>query len=523
MDDQQRFTELFKLLTFNNAVIQTGQILERAAQLWPNKTMILCQDDEITYKELYNRSMQLAHELRSRGVHPGERVLILYENSIEFCIAYYAVWQAGGVVVPLNVFLIDREIEHIVHDAKPVALIVSPSLRKKIEHLPEEMLSKVISAIDIKSPAPHDVEKIALPPQDPHAMVALLYTSGTTGFPKGVMLSSSNIITNVFQGISRFDAEYGDRILCALPLFHCFPQSTCLWMAPLVGGSVILVPKIERKMLFKGASKKPTFVIAVPALYGLMCLLRIPLKKVRYFVSGGDALSDKIRAYFELLYGRKLCNGYGLTETTPFISIDIDDFTQPTSTIGRPLPGISISIRDEHNNELPNGSIGVLWVKGGNIMLGYYNAPEATAAIMKDGWLNTGDLAYIDSNKKIVLAGREKDLISNKGLKIYPQEIENTLLSHNAVIQAGVIGVTEGEEEFPVAFVAARDSDPTILAEELKKLCLQKLAPYKVPRHFYVLKELPVTATGKVNKKLLREELTPKEDRSHGYHEVLRS
>ena len=523
MEEQHRFNELFRSFTIDNALIHVHQLLERATALWPHKTMLLCQDDEMTYQEVYNRSMQFAHELRSRGVHPGERVIILYENSIEFFIAYYAVWHAGGVVVPLNVFLIQHEIEHIILDSQPAAIIVSPLLRDKLEHLSPELLSHVITDIDIKSPAPHHVERIPFSFKNPHDMVALLYTSGTTGFPKGVMLSSLNIITNVFQGISRFDTQSTDRILCALPLFHCFPQSMSLWLAPLVGGSVIIVPKIERKMLFKGASKKPTFVIAVPALYGLMCLLRIPFKSVRYFISGGDALSDKIRTYFELLYGRKLCNGYGLTETTPFIAVDTDDFTQSTNTIGRPFVGITCSIRDEHQNELPKGSIGVLWVKGGNVMLGYYNAPEATAAIMHNGWLNTGDLAFLDRNGKIVLAGREKDLISNKGLKIYPQEIENVLLSHPAIIQAGVIGVKEREEEFPVAFVAARDSSPEKLIPELKMLCTQKLAPYKVPRHFYVHKELPVTATGKINKKLLREELAPKEDSSGDFHRDRRS
>ena len=156
-------------------------------------------------------------------------------------------------------------------------------------------------------------------------------------------------------------------------------------------------------------------------------------------------------------------------------------------------------------------------------MLGYYNAPEATAAIMRNGWLNTGDLAYFNSNNKLVLAGREKDLISNKGLKIYPQEIENVLLSHPAVLQAGVLGIKEGDEELPVAFVAVRDGASDKLMKELKTLCVTKLAPYKVPRHFYIQKELPVTATGKVNKKLLKETITHQDQASSeathgGYH-----
>lgn len=524
MDEQSRFNELFVSFTTNNRLIHVYQLLERAVTLWPQKIMLICQDDEMTYQEVYDRSMVLAHELQAQGVKPKDRVIILYENSIEFFIAYYAVWHIGAVVVPLNVFLIQHEIEHILQDAKPAALIISPSLQEKFEQLSLEAVPTIIAGISIKDPLPTHIKKIPFVPTDPDDMVALLYTSGTTGFPKGVMLSSTNIITNSFQGIARFDTEGDDTVLCALPLFHCYPQSICVWMNTLVGASVIIVPKIERKMLFKGASKKPTIVIAVPALYGLMCLLRIPFKNVRYFVSGGDALSDKIRAYFELLYGRKLCNGYGLTETTPFIAADFDDFTQPTNTIGRPLAGIQCSIQDEHHNEVPRGSIGILWVKGNNVMLGYYNAPEATAAILQNGWLNTGDLAYIDKNGKLVLAGREKDLISNKGLKIYPQEIENVLLSHPSVIQAGVLGIKEGEEEIPVAFVAAKEGSPEQLIRELKALCLSRLAPYKIPRNFYVQKELPVTATGKVNKKLLRETITHQESSSsevaHGSHHL---
>ena len=189
------------------------------------------------------------------------------------------------------------------------------------------------------------------------------------------------------------------------------------------------------------------------------------------------------------------------------MSVDCDDYTLPTNTIGKPLVGIECAIRDEKGNELSRGNIGVLWVKGGNIMLGYWNAPEATAAILKDGWLNTGDLAYLTPDGKIVLAGRERDLISNKGLKIYPQEVENILLTHSAVLQAGVIGVKENDEEIPVAFVASKERNTEKLIKELKSLCERHLAPYKIPRQFYVRKELPVTTTGKVDKKVLRREL----------------
>ncbi len=187
-------------------------------------------------------------------------------------------------------------------------------------------------------------------------------------------------------------------------------------------------------------------------------------------------------------------------------AVDCSDYTVPTNTIGKPLLGVSCIIKDEQGQEVQRGTIGTLWVKGGNIMMGYYNAPEATAAILKDGWLNTGDLAYLTVDGKIVLAGRERDLISNKGLKIYPQEVENILLSHTAVLQAGVIGVKENDEEIPIAFIASKERDTQKLVTELKGLCLRHLAPYKVPRQFYVRKELPVTTTGKVDKKILKKE-----------------
>ncbi len=505
--EQQRFNELQESLTKDGKLIHVHEILERAARNWPRNTMVICQDTRITYQELYDRSLLLAHELRALGVKKGERVIIFYENSIEFCIAYYAVWQAGGIVAPLNVFLHEHELIRIIKDAQPVVVIISPTSKEKLSTYPQESLPPVISEIDITSKLPSTIAPLKREEQDNDAVVALLYTSGTTGFPKGVMLSSTNIIINAMQGITHFEFSPDDRIFCPLPLFHSLPQNVCMWSTVLLGGTAIIVPKIDRSSLIQGASHKPTIVVAVPALYGLFCMLRISFNKAKLFFSGGDALSDKVRGFFALIYRRKICNGYGLTETSPFLAVDSDDYTQATNTIGKPIIGIDIQIRDEQDREVPRGTIGVLWVKGANIMLGYYNAPEATAAILKDGWFNTGDLAYLNGNDKIVLAGREKDLISNKGLKIYPQEVENIILSHQAVLQVGVVGMTDGEEEVPVAFVASKEKDTEKLAKELKEHCLRNLAAYKVPRQFFIRRELPVTTTGKVDKKILRAEL----------------
>lgn len=502
--EQKRFDALRQTLTINEKMMHVGLLLKRASDNWPDNIAVLCDNNKITYRELYSRAQHMAQRLIALGVKPNDRVLIYYENSIEFFVAYYAVWHMGALVAPLNVFLQQAELVHIIKDSKPALIIVSESLKPKLADI--ENLPPLLTDIDLTSTLDTSIN-IEIADRNIDDTSALLYTSGTTGFPKAVMLSSKNIITNTIQGISRFETSHQERIYCALPLFHSLPQNTCLWSNVVLGSLAIIVPKIERHSLIRGLEHKPTIIIGVPALYGLFCRMKtLKFGKVRYFFCGGDALSDKIRAYFELLYRRKLCNGYGLTETSPFVCVDSDDYTQDTNTIGKPFIGIEISIRDDKGNELPHGQIGVLWIKGDNVMKGYYNAPEATHAVLQNGWFNSGDLAYIDKNGKIVLAGREKDVIKHKGVNIFPQEIENVLLSHASVTQAGVIGVKDNDEEYPVAYVASIEKDHTQLAKELRELCQRNLAMYKVPRQFIIKKELPVTATGKVDKKKLRAE-----------------
>jgi long-chain acyl-CoA synthetase len=365
----------------------------------------------------------------------------------------------------------------------------------------------------------HDIDDVdeSMPVEDtmvdlePEELAALLYTSGTTGLPKGVMLSSKNIMTNVLQVAALLGKPADERILGVLPLFHSFAQNTCVWASIFYGITIILVPKIERRYILEGLHHKPTIFLGVPALYGLICLMKTaPLDSVRLFVSGGDALPDKIRSAFGLIYRRKIVNGYGLTETTPVISVNLDDETVPASNVGRPLVGVVCVARNEHDVDLPQGTIGVLWVKGDNVMLGYYNAQESTDKILKNGWLNTGDLGYIDSHGRIVITGREKDLIIHKGFNIYPQEIENVILSYPNAIRAGVVGRIDEDGEVPVAFVQLRSHEENC-ERHLRALCAQHLAAYKIPRQFFCdTKDLPATATGKIDKKVLRAQLAEK-------------
>lgn len=498
------FQELLKSVTTNGRMFYAGRLLHRAAQMFGDETGLIFKGVSISYRTLYQRASALSAILKKHNVKPRDRVIMCFENSPEFYIAYYAVWQAGAVIAPINTFLKEVELSHIINDAQPTVIITSSDRVELFKKTNVSNLPPLLTEADMPQEVPVSYdEPIDLESDE---MAALLYTSGTTGLPKGVMLSSRNIITNILQGVSRLQIGHHERMLGVLPLFHVFAQNVCVWSCLFVGATVIIVPKIDRHALLDGFAQKPTGFIGVPALYGLLCLMKtVDLGAVKYFVSGGDALPDKIRSYFSLLYRRKICNGYGLTETSPIIAVDFDDVAQPTGTLGLPVEHIAYEIRDEQGRALPAGSIGELWVKGDNIMLGYYNAPEATAQVLKDGWFNTGDMMYIAPSGKLVITGRTKDLIINKGINIYPPEIENIIMSHPNVIRVAVVGqLDEASGEVPVAFVQLRTAQEGIEAA-LHALCVQHLASYKIPRSFRCSTEdLPMTATSKVDKKVLR-------------------
>jgi long-chain acyl-CoA synthetase len=514
ISEQHFFDFLYHEFHHNGKLMPLGRILYRSMTLFPDEEALIFKDTTVTYKELYYRSALLSKKLHAQGIRPHDKVVLLFENSIEFYIGYYAIAQLGAVVVPLNIFLHDKEFLYIIGNATPAGIIASQEFVQKLRTIKELSLPIIFTEQDmdlssIVPPAMPEVPFFDLAPDD---MAVLLYTSGTTGMPKGVMLSSKNCIMNVIQAVARIGIglDPNERLFGVLPLFHSFAQNTCVWAALLMGATVILVPRIERRAIVDGLKHNPTIFLGIPALYGLLCLLKTaPIEQVKYFVCGGDALPDKIRTGFALLYRRKIINGYGLTETAPVIAVELADQTLPGSTVGKPLIGVDVQLRDEENAVITQqGAVGHLWVKGDNVMLGYYKAEEMTAQTIQDGWLATGDLAYFDSEGRLVIAGRIKDLIIHKGFNIYPQEIENVLLLHPLVIRAAVIGKEDLDVgEIPIAFVQLKAEDEFI-EKQLKELCAQNLASYKIPRHFiWSVDPLPTTATGKVDKKKLKTQL----------------
>lgn len=508
--EAQVFKRRYKELTQGKDIPFLGTLLQRTARNLGTATAIIYEDVSITYTQLYYAATLISQKLREQGIKPKDRVILLYENVPEFYSHYFGILQVGAVVVPLNVFLQTQEIAHILDDAQPTLIIVSPSLASSLQDTATQRSIPVWStqnSIPLHIPTVlTNFEVTSLMPDD---MAALLYTSGTTGTPKGVMLSSRNVFTNILQAIVRFEPKQTDKVFAVLPLFHSFAQSTCVWAACFMGCTVILVPKIDRRAILKGLAHKPTILVGVPALFGLLCLMKTaPLDDVTICVSGGDALPDRLRALFALIYRRKLCNGYGLTEASPFISCDISDELVSAAHVGHCLTGITCAIKNERGEIVPDGTIGELWVKGDNVMLGYYKAPEMTASVIKDGWLSTGDLAFLDYKKRIVITGRYKDLIIHKGFNIYPQEIENVLLLHPDVLRAAVIGCPDDiHGEIPIAYLQLKQENLHIV-EQLETVCKKNLAAYKIPRYFNAsIDPLPLTATGKIDKKTLKKQI----------------
>lgn len=503
----QRFQTYMHKITKDGKLMNLGHLLEWSAQHYGEDIALESLTHAIGYRALYQRACMFSQLLIQKGIKQNDAVLVWLENSIEFYIAYFGVLQLGAVVAPLNIYLTEYELAHIITDAQAKLIIASKGFADRLTQVHNEVpVLFVEDHIDLDGPI--TMQECEITNKEAHELALLLYTSGTTGLPKGVMLSSSNALTNSCQAIARIEFQRC-RILCVLPLFHSFTQNTCIWTPLLYGCTIILIPKIERRYLVEGLTKKPDIFLGVPAVYGLLCMMKnAPIDTIALFVCGADALPDKIRGLFALIYNRNIANGYGMTETAPFIAVDLEDINEPTNCVGRPCAMLDVQVRDEHGNPLDDGETGQLWVKGPNVMMGYYNQPEQTAQVLQNGWLSTGDLAYINHHGKLVMAGRQKDLIIFRGQNIHPQEIENVILTHPDVLRAAVIGKPDVDVgEVPLAVVQIRAKNDKIEAE-LLKLCKERLAAYKIPRDFIIMHhDLPLTSTGKVNKKQLKKDL----------------
>ncbi|MFH1352999.1 MAG: AMP-binding protein [bacterium] len=482
--------------------------LLKAARPRLKKVAVIYGKEKIRFGELLEKIDAFAAFLSRQGIKKGEKAAILLKNTPEFIISAFACFKTGIVIVPLNFFLTTDELIYILNDSRTVTLISNDGFSGHFSRIKEEVnnLKKIISWDDI-TPAEQGNGESYTGEED---IAAILYTSGTTGHPKGALLTHKNFISDVNSCLRVVAVKEKDRSLCFLPLFHSFAFTVCLLLPIFQGGSVVLLPKILKgskflKLIF---SKKITLFVSIPQVYKLFLkvptlLGRIALWRVRYFVSGADALPEKVLQLFENKFKKFVLEGYGLTEAAPVVTFNPPEKRKPGS-IGKALPGIEVKILDKDDNELPPNTIGELVIKGDNVMKGYFEYPEATKDTLKNGWLYTGDLGSRDEEGYIRIVDRKKDMFVCRGLNVYPREIENILRDIPQIEEVAVIGEKLKEDtEVPVAFIKKNGE---ISREEIIAYCRKRLANYKIPRNIFFVEDFPRTATGKISKKDIRKQ-----------------
>ena len=473
------------------------------------KIALFWGEREYSYAELWRLAAGVAEHLQQHlGVKPGDRVGLWLKNCPEFIPALFGILHAGAVVVPINNFLKPDEVNFILNDAGVDVLITDADLGA--HHRALETARPQLRLFHIEQLEKLDVGRpnLRMPERSESDLAVIIYTSGTTGRPKGAMLSHGNLLHNVESCRIVLRTVALDRFAVLLPLFHSYMLTVGLLLPLLVGGSVVLVKSLHpvRNVLQEILQRQATVLPAIPQFYRSMVNAPIhgPLP-LRLFVSGAAPLPAQVLAEFEAKFHIPLIEGYGLSEASPVVTKNPLDGTRKAGSIGLPIPHVEVSIQDDAGRELGAGDIGEVCVRGGNVMLGYWQQPAETAKVMRNGWLLTGDIGYRDHEGYYFITDRKKDMLLVNGINVYPREIEEILYQYPGVKDAAVIGKPDPRKgEQPIAFVSPKDG--AVLEEKaIQHFVRRKLADYKVPRKVVILPALPRNATGKILKTTLRE------------------
>jgi long-chain acyl-CoA synthetase len=485
--------------------VNVARVLGRLAARCPAQAALRAGNREVSYRELDAAAARVAALLRQDGLRAGERVLLLLPDVPEFVAAYYGVLRAGGVAVPLDPFLTRTEIAAILQDAEGGRLLVWRELRRS---------TPASASLTVFVLAPGSCFDVASPQDDgdPPAMVraddpaVILYTSGTTGQPKGTVLSHANLSGNAAATAQRLRYRAGDVVLGALPLCHAFGQ-TCGLNATLASGACLLMaPSLEPALVLGLLSAcDVAILLGTPTTYaGLLAADRDGLlagAAPRVALSGGAPLDRGLHAAWERAAGTPLAEGYGLTEASPVVCVDAVDATRRPGSIGRPLDGTQLRVVDIVGADVAPGETGELLVRGPNVMIGYWRRPAETAAVLSaDGWLRTGDLAFCGGDGRYEIVGRAKELIITEGYNVHPREVEQALTAHPAISEAAAFGVPHPLLGEAVACCAVLRPGAEVGSEQLMRHLAQRLARYKMPRRLWFVDALPRTATGKILK-----------------------
>ncbi|MDE0582293.1 MULTISPECIES: AMP-binding protein [Planococcus] len=535
-------------LTYPSMPVQ--EYLTKAYEDFPQKTAIHFLGKDLSYEELYQSAMKMANYLQKLGIQKGDRVSIMLPNCPQAVISFYGILYAGGVVVMTNPLYTEREISYQMKDSGAKAIIALDILFPRINKVIKEtdLENVIVTGIKDYLTFPKNLvypfiqkkqygmtvkvehrginhlfteimktasPQITKPPFDFDEDLALLqYTGGTTGSPKGVMLTHRNLISNATMCDAwLYKSKRGEEtIMGIIPLFHVYGLTTVLILSVMQGNKMVLLPKFDPEQALKTINKqKPTLFPGAPTLYiGLLNhpdIKKYDLSSIEACLSGSAPLPTEVQEKFERITGGKLVEGYGLTETSPVTHSNLVWGERTKGSIGMPYPDTDCEIfLPGTTDPVPNGQIGEIAIQGPQVMKGYWNRPDATAATIVDGWLLTGDLGYMDEEGQFFIVDRKKDMIIAGGFNIYPREIEEVLYEHEAIQECVVAGIPDPYRGETVKAYIVLKEGYTVTEEQLDKHCREHLAAFKVPRIYEFRKELPKTAVGKILRRSLVDE-----------------
>ena len=486
-----------------------ASILTETAERLPDQTAFKLDDVELSYSMLDEGSARVAGLLKSKGLEPGDRVGLMLPNVPYFPAIYYGILRAGGVVVPMNVLLKGREVAFYLEDPGARIVFAWGDFAEAAEAGAETAGAEVILV------KPGEFEKL-LAEQGPDRGVAertaddtavILYTSGTTGKPKGAELTHANLYRNCSSvGDKLGELTKEDVLLGALPLFHSFGQTCTMNAAVCVGATVTMLPRFDPDKALEILGRDTVTIFqGVPTMYNAMLHSDsaddADTSSLRTCMSGGAAMPAELMRGFEEKFDCIILEGYGLSETSPVASFNHPDKERKPGSIGTPIEGVEMQVWDDDGNEVAPGEVGEIVIRGHNVMKGYWQRPEATEEAMRGGWFHSGDMAKVDEDGYFFIVDRKKDLIIRGGYNVYPREVEEVLYEHPAIQEAAVVGVPHDElgEEVGAAIVLKQGASLDV--DELKSYVKEQVAAYKYPRRVWFVDELPKGPTGKILKR----------------------
>lgn len=467
-----------------------------------NRPALTCEHEKISYKTLLHEIARYAQQLSTLRIGKGDIVGVMLGNEPEFVYCLFAIWQLGGTVVPINILYRQRELDYIIGHSGMKAIIGTSSLN--------EMMPALNNGVSFAGTMIHSTESITSTSKIPDANVAIIiYTSGTTNNPKGVMLTFDNLRFNVISWLEVVKQNEDDIVLLALPLFHIFGLTLTLLSTMYVGGMGILLPRFCPDEVARLIEKhKATIFPGVPAMFIRLVnaphVLASQLATLRFCVSGGSPLPGRIIKDFEDTFKVAIIEGYGLSEAAPLVSVTPPCSIRKIGSVGLPIPRVEVSIVDEEGFLLSPNTVGEIVVKGQNVMIGYHKMPQATESSIKNGYLHTGDLGKIDQDGYLSIVDRSKDLIITNGYNVYPREVEEIIVGKREVMEAAVIGIAHPVKGEAVKAYVVLKEGLSCGTEEIIAYCKGQSASFKSPQEVEFVTVLPKNSTGKVMKNELR-------------------